>query len=206
MPPTIYHDPLTDLYPQYPPRNHTRSMWAEGNRTHIRLSPLALDNLLHTAHDLWYIRKPTRDAQDTHRYLSVFVNYAIAAQPGTYPFMDTRPPHIRAQDLTLIQANQPLPWSYELPAHEKISVNLRIHPLTFSWFHLTTQLHLISIPGHRYAQQRIPKRAVAGTIAVILEAIGLGWLTPSHPFPQAPEFLYPAPFKHPAPPTTEMEF
>jgi hypothetical protein len=159
------------------------------------------------------MRKPSAQGQDSHRYLSLFVNYAIAAQPGTYPFTDTRPEHIRAQDLQYIQANKPLPWSYELSAHEKIDITLRVNPLTAAYFHLVTQHHQIPILGPRYAQQPIPRRPTAGTVAAVLEAIGLGWLTPSYPFPQAPESLYPAPFaaatgayKHTRAKQTELEF
>jgi hypothetical protein len=194
MPPTRYYDP-THEYPQHPPTKHTRTLWVAGNVTHIRLSPPALTYVLEEAHRLGYIRKPTYQGNDSHRYLSIFLNYAIAAQPGTYPFIDTRPPHIRAQDPYYIQANRPLPWSYELPKEEKQDITLQVNPLTAAYFHLVTQHHQIPILGPRYAQQPIPRRPVAGTIAAVLEAIGLQWLTPSYPYPPAPESLYPAPFR-----------
>lgn len=205
MPPTRYYDPAFE-YPQHPPIKHTRTLWVAGTSTHIRLSPTAHAYLLDQAYQLWYIRKPTDEGRDSHRYLSIFINYAIAAQPSTYPFTDTRPPHIRSQDLAYIQANKPLPWSYELPAHEKVSLNLRINPLTAAYFHLVTQHHQIPILGPRYAQQPIPRRAAAGTVAAVLEAIGLGWLTPSYPYPPAPESLYPAPFRRLPHPPFEVEF
>jgi len=176
------------------PSTTTLRIFGSGTNTLIRLSPTAYTQLLDTAHSLGYIRDPT--AHTAHRYLSVFVNY-IALYPHCYPYEDTRPTPYTTNDTALqsISPSLAAPWNLDLPYEEQQETRLSIGPLTRIYFH---QLQLYHRIPSRYPHSRVdtvPRTPQHSTPQAILEAIFLGWLTPSFPFPYAPTPLIPRPFK-----------
>jgi hypothetical protein len=180
--PTSYAQlPLPLPYTQLPlPFPTTPTTPTEDDPKHInmyKLSHRAANNLTRISQTYGYVHPNALKL----RGLALFVTALSHLQ-----YDDTRPSIISDQDLPLADAGEWPEWDLDIPSNDRRSIGMQLTTATHARFQAIAIRHLIQT---RASQLRYgPILATSGTTQRVLEAIGLGWLTPAPatPIPHLP--------------------
>jgi hypothetical protein len=170
-----------------------------------KLSHRAANNLTRLAQTYGYVHPNAIKL----RGLALFVTALSHLQ-----YDDTRPPTIRSHDDDLATSGEWPEWDLEIRSNDRRSIGMQIPLSTHVRFQAIAIRHLIQTRASQYRYG--PITPSSGTTQRVLEAIGLGWLTPNPatPIPHLPPSQRPntwardstSPGRNPKHKHTELDF